>query len=726
MQPDTCQPRSSPSTPTCGRWWIAHLLVGLLLTANLAVFVLRNGVAVPYSDQWELHRAVWCNTPDWNLFLWQHGPHRQGICFPLTAAILRATHGDIRIECLWIAGWLVAAAALAWTLPRRLSGGWKAADALGIFWCLSLLQYETVVTTPNLSHSIGPLVLVLAAAHAFLFRQPWLRWPLAGLLGALLVFTGFGLFAGVLLAALAALTLLRNRDERRPAALALALLAAAWWRFFHDYYFTAAAPNFAFPHYPLLDYWPFLAGMLSVPHGFAGLSFAGMLAGGALLVSGILALAWAGRRLLFSREARPRDRLVVLLAGTALLFVANTAVGRVQLGAEAGMAPRYISLQIPLLIALYLIVRDLAGRRLRTAGTLALCALALWPYRDLFASSHTCGTWGLPRGTLVATEFSRENKLAWISIFKRTGDVAAATTFTRYTPLPNISERLPTRIGELRAIRWAPFTPSADIAGYEPFLPEPFTLAGFAPPGGLGRWLCTDGYVFADGRRGSWLNIELSQRHGDLPPDAPLQLEYAGRTRELRLAGTPLAFSLPLAPGPGQAVHLVSPRGGCRPPPSGAEHFPLSFLLGSISVTDTPRFEALAPAGDASWGLRAAIVGLSGFYGWEGRFGWMGDTLAISTETSTPATLDLAIGDRFPGLPAPYGLTLAIDDAPPTPLVLNQSGTTALFIPLAPGLHTVRLHSVSGTRSPLQCGYSDDSRQLSYRIAALTIRTPTP
>ncbi len=708
------------------RWWILHLLVAGLLLTNLAVFVLRNAVALPYSDQWELHRPVWADATPWQLFVHQHGPHRQGIFFPPTAAILRATEGDIRIESLWIAGWLAVAAGLAWTLPRRLSGYWHFADAVPLLWCLSLLQYETIVTTPNASHSIGPLVLVLGAAHALACRSPWLRWPLGGLLGAAAIFTGFGIFAGVMVSALAVQAVVFGREERRAAAAALLLLAAAWARFFSDYIFSPAAPGFAFPHYPLADYWPFVTAMASCPHGFHDATAAGRAVGTGLLIAGLAAGGqWALGLLRHEPDPR-RRRILVLLAGTALLFIANTAVGRVQLGDGAGMAPRYISLQIPLALALYLACRQPAASRWwRRGGLLALGALALWPYRDLLRTSGRCGTWGLPESTLVATEFSRTSKLAWLFAFKETGDLDTATRFSRFLPLPHYSEGLPARVEVLRTARWYPFNASGVVADCSPFLPiGPVLHVGFSNPEGAYRWLGAEGLAVIDGRNRRWANLEIHDRVPGLPNDAPLVIAYAGRRLEVRTGKTPRRLSLPLGHSREEVIRFVSPAGTIRPADSGRsrDERELSFFLREIEATDLPLHPPYEPFGDSGWAPRAAIVELAGFHGWEDGFGWMASRLEVTTESSVPAWLHLAIGDRFPGLEGGGGLRLEIDGA--------DSGIVgtgaALSLPLPPGSHHIRLGSLDGARSPRDCGLSEDDRPLSYRVTRLEIGTEPP
>lgn len=710
-------------------WWtparfrlLVHLLLAGALGANLLLFVLRNAVALPCSDQWELHRPVWAGASSWQLFVQQHGPPRQGIFFPPTAAILRATNGDVRIESLWIAAWLLVAAGLAWTLPRRLTGRWSWADALPLFWCLSLLQYETITATPNLSHSIGPLVLVLGSAHALLCRRPWLRWTLVGLLGGAAVFTGFGLFASAVLTALALGVVLRCRDERWPATLALVLLSAVWIQFFTDYVFAPAAPGFAFPHYPLSDYLPFLTAMASAPHGFGVPALAGQLLGASLLCAGMGILLSAAWRLVRDPGNRPTDRVALLLVGGTLLFMANTAVGRVQLGTDAGMASRYLSLMVPLSLALYLAVRDHPGRALRWGGTGALVALTLWPFRDL-AASPACGTWGAPLVVQANSIQVRDGKQAWLWLYGQTGDAAQATARSRFQPLPYGAENLPARLGHLRQLGWFPFAADGSIRPVGPFLPaSPVVPVGFHGPEREGRWMGEEAFLLVAAGQSGWINLELRSRAGGLPPEAPLVVEFRGRQIQLHPGQGPTAISLPLESGPTQVVRLHSPAGTARPSDSGAsdDSRTLSFFLADASVGPTPRFLSLGPAGNAAWAPRAAIAALAGFHGWETGFGWMAETLTITTTGTESATLEIVVGDRFAALPGKGGLTLRVDNAPARPLILPPKGRTTVSVPLGPGNHSISLHSVDGALSPRQTGHSTDDRPLSYALHSIT------
>ena len=585
------------------------------LVVNLAVFILRFAVDVPNADQWVFHDLVCRDHSWWSLVDYQHGPHRQGVLFPLTAQMLEWCHGDSRVESLWIACWLVLAAMLAFTLPRHLSGHWHWADVLPLMWSLSLLQYETITTTPNLSHSVGPLALVLLVAHALLLRNLWWRWSVVAALGVALTFTGFGLFAAAVLGVITLWLIVRpSPGERRiPAAVAGVLLAGGWVLFLRDYVFNPASAGFRFPHQPIGGYAPFVLRMLAYTQGFpeagCGMEFVGAL----LLCSALTGTAVALWRLLRHSGTDTRPVVVLLLLGTALAFAANTAVGRIHLGLSAGMTSRYVSLLVPLPTAVYLLLRNSSNRWLRRPGLLALTFLALWPYRDITREPRPAlGTWGLPRNDLIEARNVRNRKLSWIWAYRETGNVDSANnlvhvaSFRREDPA-----KLEVIIQHLTERGWGPFRPHAHLADSLPFLaPETVIFAGFHDEESDGmRWMpeCAQLVVANDS---AWLNVSLRDRFAGLPADAALLLDFAGHKAKLRSFGAGEGIALPLA---GQLPHVIrfsSPAGTGQPQElklGAGDSRSLSFRFGPVFIDAVPDFPELTKAGDGRW-IQARII----------------------------------------------------------------------------------------------------------------------
>jgi hypothetical protein len=75
--------------------------------------------------------------------------------------------------------------------------------------------------------------------------------------------------------------------------------------------------------------------MVALRCGFGAPTPVAEIAGGAGIVAGAAALAWAAARCARQRDA-PLPAVVALFLGTSLLYAANTAVGRVRWSPETG------------------------------------------------------------------------------------------------------------------------------------------------------------------------------------------------------------------------------------------------------------------------------------------------------------------------------------------------------------------------------------------------------
>jgi hypothetical protein len=125
--------------------------------------------------------------------------------------------------------------------------------------CLSLGQFETVLTTPNASHSVLPLALILLAANVWLSPRPVVRYLGAGTAAVVLIFTGFGLFAGGVLAFLLGARIVRHALAREYREMWLATagfmaVGVGWVGFARGYTFMPAVEGFRFPWTPWTDY----------------------------------------------------------------------------------------------------------------------------------------------------------------------------------------------------------------------------------------------------------------------------------------------------------------------------------------------------------------------------------------------------------------------------------------------------------------------------------------
>jgi hypothetical protein len=417
-------PRRATITP-----FLVIAAVTASLYANWVVAIARFQPNVMFMDQWDFFYALFYDGGWWDRFIHQHGPVREGLGFVLSGWILEATDLDVRYDSLWIATLLVAATGLALRLKAKMAGPIGIRDAWIPVLCLSLGQFETVLTTPNASHSVLPLMLILLAANVWLSPHPATRYPVAAALAFALTFTGFGLFAGAVITALLAAAAVQHvrRREYRLAWLAAAGLAGAiagWVLFSYKYIFQTAVEGFRFPWTPWTDYLRFVALMLNLPTWHTGASGPHYRMGGVLafvVVAAAIRIAW-----LWIRRRHQQDDVLVLLMASGVLFIAMTAVGRIPLGVTGGEASRYLSLMMPVWLAVYLVADS--SRLARPIAALCVWLLAVTPYTDMVRRpvAEWPGTFGLRDGPLeVMTGFGAA-KAAWADVYLATGSLKTA------------------------------------------------------------------------------------------------------------------------------------------------------------------------------------------------------------------------------------------------------------------------------------------------------------
>ena len=92
---------------------------------------------------------------------------------------------------------VIAAAAVAWAALRRTTAAPSWTDVSAPLLCLGGGLEEMFFGASNPAHGPVPMALVFALALAWTLRSPLPRALLAGVLGLLCVFSGFGFFVGV-------------------------------------------------------------------------------------------------------------------------------------------------------------------------------------------------------------------------------------------------------------------------------------------------------------------------------------------------------------------------------------------------------------------------------------------------------------------------------------------------------------------------------------------------
>ena len=141
---------------------------------------------------------------------------------------------------------------------------------------------------------------------------------------------------------------------------------------------------------------------------------------------------WHGRRVaLFGVAGRPDSVVLFCLSAFTLLYCANTAVGRVHMGASASLAPRYVTLLIPGGLALFLQLA-LWGRRVALAWPALAYAVMLIP-----------GTCFLRPLDIAGVDWYTEGRTKWKAAYLETHDEAKADKIANFAIYPGpIGDRL--------------------------------------------------------------------------------------------------------------------------------------------------------------------------------------------------------------------------------------------------------------------------------------------
>jgi hypothetical protein len=401
------------------------IALGLFQLVRLAVLVDRFTIDVPYWDQWTFYQADFAPHSVWERFTWQHGPHRQGLGAPLTAAVNRLSGWNQRAVCFSIVAIMMAAAAAALALKRRLAGALTWTDVGLVLLLLTPQQLALYTQVPNLSHGALPLLLVLLTALAWTLRPAPLRYLLVVALTLLALFTGFGLFLGVAVPLLLALEVVRVRRhgpvrEAVAPLLAGVALAAGWALFFVGYRSASVPPELANIHPAWSDYPVFVALQFGNLFGVRGTEWGPRLAGfvalAALLVVAVRALRrWLGEP---NGTAASFARSVLLLILFSMLFAGGSSAGRMLLGLEGARACRYLPLLMPAAVGLHLWLAQRASPRLRVLFLLILAA--------------TCLPW---RERRDARRYAK-GKAAWVQAYRATGDVDKANAWAKFPIFP--------------------------------------------------------------------------------------------------------------------------------------------------------------------------------------------------------------------------------------------------------------------------------------------------
>lgn len=397
-------------------------LTSAALAARLFAFIRRYSVNILFWDQWDFWSGLFQGAGPWQLFDWQHGPHREGLGYALIWGSAKASGWDSRTEALAVGGCFVVACGLAFALKRALTGRWSYFDVGIALVFLTIGNVEAYVGTVNPAHGPVTVVLVLAIVLVRAALRGAARTVSTVVLDFLVVFTGFGLLFGPIVSLLLVLDLiaaLRSRTAVAIHAAAFAASLAVLALFLHGYVFAPAADCFVFPDPHPLRYLRFVADMAMRALQLHDLPpVARVIAAVPILLAEVFVLGWSGVGMIRSRGQSAPHAAVFALSAFGWVFMVDAAVGRVCMGEGLAYSSRYVNYTLLVPFAAYLGVQSAAMRTPSRHALLVVC-LALLVVKEVRT-----------KRTLSEASWYASRKQLWKDCYLRRGDIHACDVET--------------------------------------------------------------------------------------------------------------------------------------------------------------------------------------------------------------------------------------------------------------------------------------------------------
>jgi hypothetical protein len=334
----------------------SHALVAIVFGA-LALRLFRltasHAVNIFFWDQWDFNDAtLFQHHSLWEIFRFQHGPHRQGLGGVLAALIEPLFRWNSRSEAFLATGIVVIAGLAMLYLKYRLFGSFSWTDVAIPMIVFSPAQWEAVWNTVNLAHGTLPVLLIVLYCLAWTWRNERAKYAIVVPLNFLILYTGFGFFIGLLTPILLLAKYRAGRD--RIAAFSMVVSAACLASFFAGYRDRNASGCASLFSAAPADYLRFLSLMFATPFGNRGTDFISTLVGGMVLaaVAAIAVVSW--KQVVGSgSERRPLYFVLATLSAYSILFCVAATLGRTCTGLAEAHTSRYSNYEQLAVLSLY-------------------------------------------------------------------------------------------------------------------------------------------------------------------------------------------------------------------------------------------------------------------------------------------------------------------------------------------------------------------------------------
>ncbi|MCU1269151.1 MAG: hypothetical protein JWN74_445 [Acidobacteriaceae bacterium] len=364
------------------RAWLLVSIAFVFYAVRMFRLISRYAVNVFFADQWDFNDVTFFQRHSlWQMFDRQHGPHRQGVGALFERMVDPLFGWNSRTESFVVGGVIVAAGLCAMWLRRRLYGELSVFDVVIPAILFIPGQWATWFMTANFAHGPFPLLLILLYCVSWTSGRRSVRYPLVLFINFVTIYTGFGIFLGVITPLLLILDYWASAPETRLPktyfAGTIVVALASLGSFFLGYKLLPGLPCFSLQPQSPTSYLAFVPHMFANFFGLKHLTLSTRTIGTMILTAVLISLVMVAWQLLrqngpkLERDDRNRALIVVGLTAYTLLFCVNTAYGRQCGGLNIATASRYVIYLEPAVLGFYfflLSLRDAAPRKFLLSG----------------------------------------------------------------------------------------------------------------------------------------------------------------------------------------------------------------------------------------------------------------------------------------------------------------------------------------------------------------------
>jgi len=408
---------------------IICVLLAIIAAIRWFYFIDKYSVNMLMSDQIGFYSAFVNNWSLWDTFNMQFGPQRQGIGLVLTGLIDGLSGWNTRWTSFAIGVFIFLAATVYLLLRRKINGKLDAFDVFIPILLLSPVQFGIFTVTPFMSHSAVPALLLPLFLLALFIRPLLLRNIVLLIINFNLVYSSFGFFMGVITPMLFIYEMVFERKMQNRKALVINGFSVLFVILTFVLFFTGYRANYISATVEFTAPWRyiwFIALGYSAVFGAKGIGIIQTVFGLLFLLLVLWVFALSLKRILYQNKdqyitSTRSHKIIVILIAYSLIFLVNTALGRISLGIGYAQAPRYFPYVVPSVIGVYCFFK-ISEFKSRAFFILLLFALMMAyqfvSYYDVQLMKKWADAKSQWKETYLKHEsVSRANSVVWFTIY---------------------------------------------------------------------------------------------------------------------------------------------------------------------------------------------------------------------------------------------------------------------------------------------------------------------